>query len=232
MTALIVKLSFPLLCIYGVVWALVLNAFRTERRSSIPYMIYFFGFVGLAVPASSWAYGGAMGAGGQMGVFAGVLVGTFLVTVAFMFNAIPILFCVGQIVRVVGREAAGLDQMTRRKSYDRAEGAESRGDLDEAACLYREEMAADPADTVAPRRLAEVLVKATKPEEAVAALRDLLEQVKDPDEACSSMFRLAEILDEQLQDRRAAAELYGRIVKEHPKRRLAEYARQRLGANT
>ena len=232
MLALIVKLSFPLLCIYGVVWALVLNAWRTERRSSIPYMIYFFGFVGLAVPASSWAYGGAMGAGGQMAVVGGVLIGTVLVAVAFMFNSIPILFCVGQIVRVVGREAAGLDQMTRRKSYDRAEAAESRGDPDEAARLYREEMAADPADTVAPRRLADLLVKAGRAQDAVAELRALLELIEDKDEMCSTMFRLAEILDEQLHDRSGAAELYGRIVKEHPKRRLAEYARQRLGTNT
>jgi tetratricopeptide (TPR) repeat protein len=164
-----------------------------------------------------------------MGAIGGVVVGLGICLVGLAFHGVPVYYCLMHFVRGVGRAAAGLDQIALSKSYDRAEGAESRGNLEEAAALYRQELDTDPEDTEARRRLAELLVKQGRAQEAVPEFETVVEQVADREKRYAATFRLAEVLEEELGRRQEAAELYRRIVEEDPRSRYAQYARSRLG---
>jgi tetratricopeptide (TPR) repeat protein len=227
MLSFVIRHAFGLLCLYGILWSVALRLTHTERPSGIPVVIYVFGFVGLF---TAMGHAGAVAVAGSAGYLAGFafLFHVALICVALAFNAVPIIHVLGFVTSLAGRELTGLNQIVFPKAYDRATGAESRGDFEAAALLYREEIEADPEDTEARRRLAEILVRAGKPQEGTAELRALLQVVHDREQTGRLLFRLAEITDEHLHDRRQAVQLYERVIREHPKSKLAGYARMRL----
>jgi hypothetical protein len=225
---------FIIYVLYGVVWSVILTVSESERRRSLLHVLYLFGFVGLSVPFSSAAFGGVVGSDGivarsAMGAMGGVVVGLGICLVGLAFHGVPVYYCLMHFVRGVGRAAAGLDHIVLSKSYNRAEGAESRGDLAEAERLYRQELEADPEDAEARRRLAELLVRQGRAQEAVPEFETVIEQVEGREKRYATTFRLAEVLEEELGRRQEAAELYRRIVQEDPRSRYAQYARSRLG---
>jgi hypothetical protein len=225
---------FLIYALYGVVWSVLFTTVADVRGSSLAHTLYFFGWVGLSVPFARAAFaglgsvsGGGMGAAPE--VMFHVLFGGVLCAFGLLFNAPAVYHLLHHLVGRVGRGALGLDQIVLRKSYDKAEGAESRGDLAEAERLYRQELEADPEDAEARRRLAELLVRQGRPQEAVPEFEAVVEQVEDREKRYGTAFRLAEVLGDELGRKREAEELYRRIVEEDPRGRHAQYARSRLG---
>ena len=225
---------FICLCLYGIAAALAFNTTQTLRDSKLAHYVYVLGYITLnLLLARGVAKGGVSGGGGGLaGAMAGALVYVVKlvaqILLGFLFNAVALLYTCDLSLSALLRFVTSDDQLVVRKTYNRAEGAESRGDLDGAAALYREEIQADPADREAHRRLAEVLLKAGKMREAADLFRQVLELSKGADERCVAALRVAEVFQDNLGDVAAAVELYEMILAEYPKTKHAAYARARL----
>lgn len=118
-------------------------------------------------------------------------------------------------------------QVKVEKTYDRAEAAERMHDWDRAIALYEEELAADPADLEARRRLAEALVLRGRLPEAVRHLATVLPAVIDREKRAHLAFRLAE-LHERQGDADAARRVLLDLIVHAPGRQLEEGVRVRL----
>ena len=222
MISFVLKHPFLLLCAYGIVWTGAFHVLETERPNKWVFLAYFLGLLGL------WASALASAAANFEGSLFGLVYYLALGTMILVCNILPVRHLLEFVLGQTARELTGLNQINVRKSYDHATGAESRGDLDTAARLYREEIQKDPDDTEARRHLAEVLARAGKPQEATDELRALIERIGDGEQACQVMFRLAEVTDELLHDGAEAVRIYERLIRKYPKDKLAEYARLRL----
>jgi hypothetical protein len=213
---------FLIACAYGVVFSVIFGRHGENIRSGWVYYGYVTGFVILL-----WAVGMNMGAAVASPV--GPILALAEGGVILVCNAVA-LKCTGEYALTrLGRGALGLNHIVYRKTYDKAEAAEARGELALAVEIYRQEIAADPQDIEAQRRLAEVLLKAGRPDEAAAELRHIVDQARQQELRHIAAFRLAEVYADQLGRPADAEALYRRIVEEAPHSRLARYARVRLG---
>jgi tetratricopeptide (TPR) repeat protein len=221
-------LWFWVMCAYGVVWA-VLFALKGETRGkTVVHLVYLAGFAALGVFMSQGVFSGVGSAGGSFAVIGAVLFGLGLCMIPLLFNAVPMYLTMLHFIGAFGRGVAGLDQVVYTKTYDKASGAEARGEFGLAADLYRKELAQDPKDLEARRRLAEALVRAGRPEEAVTELRRVMEATESREQRHAMAFRLAELLGEDLKRPGEAEALYRLIIQEEPQGKRAQYARARL----
>ncbi|MHC4789411.1 MAG: tetratricopeptide repeat protein [Planctomycetota bacterium] len=221
MVEFIRQYGFWILCGYGVAAAVLFTAVAKLRDSTLTlyaYLVLYVLLFGFYAPAPVGRYG-------PFGVIVAIVHGLIISA----FNGVALYYCADRFLGQLGRSLAGLNRIVLRKSYDRAEGAEARGDLEEAEALYRAELESDPADLVARRRLAEVLLKRGRPEEAARELRTVLERAEQRERRYAVAFRLAEVLQDELGEKAAAEELYFMIVREDPNGPHARYARSRLG---
>jgi len=216
---------FVIACLYGIV-ASVLFWHCSRLHNSLAYGLYVFGLLGLMAITGQQSMAGG-GPGALLGLILGLLASVFIL----LCNAPALYFSMEHFLTKLGREALGLNQMVFRKSYDRAKGAEARGDFEQAAALYRHELEYDPRDTTARRLLAEALLRCGRPEEAVEELQQILELLRkgESEERMATLFRLAEVSDEELGDPHRARQFYDRVVAEDPESKHAGYARSRLG---
>jgi len=213
------------LCLYGAAASLIFKKWEDLNRSGLVQTAYLIIFGVL-----SFAYWSTAAAGLSLGP--GAVFGLLFICagwlIALAFNALA-LYCVAQYyLEVLARAVSGISQMPVVKTYDRAAGAEVRGELDEAVRLYREEIESDAGDMEARRRLAEVLLKLGRPQEAVVSLRNVVRLSKSDKQRAAALFRLAEVQQEELKDEPMAAELYRTIIRDHPRTKHASYARARL----
>ena len=207
------------ICIYGVVVAALFSAVGRLRESTLASIIYVTGFLGLNVQLSRVSDPGP-----------GILLAAAAAFIGLIFNVVAMRFALARLLTALGRALTGDDALRYAKSYDRAEAAESRGDYEAAAGLYREAIAADARDAEAHRRLADALLKDGKPHDAGRVLKQLVDLCTDPEDRCGAIFRLAEVLHEKLNDERAAGELYELVSRDYANTRFDEYARGRLEA--
>jgi tetratricopeptide (TPR) repeat protein len=218
----------PILSIffYGIVAALVFNLLQRLQENTIAHLVYLTGLLGLFVRlGTGQPLVGMAGLGNLIYIIFGGLLG-------LIANAPALRYTLTHLLTAAGRELTSADQIVYRKTYDRAVGAESRGDLEMAAALYRQEIESDPEDREAYRRLAEVLLKHGKHDEAVSSFRKVIEMSDEPRERSEAMFRLAEVFQDELHDGAAARKLYQAVIHDNPRGKYAEYARSRLGGST
>ena len=162
----------------------------------------------------------------------GTLIMLILCTVATLLivtlcNISAIMCIAGAYVTKLARFATSDDALVVRKQYCQAAGAEAQGELDKAVRLYREEIENDPEDAEVHRRLAEVLLKQGLPDAAVAELRTAIAMLEEKRDRASAMFRLGEVLDDELNRPNAARAVFDRIVRECPGTPFATHARKR-----
>ena len=164
----------------------------------------------------------------NLGAAIGVGVAFLSYAIACFANAVAFACIASHYFVGFGQWLMSYDQIFRIKTYDRAEGAEARKNFERAAEPYREKIEEDPEDPEAHRRLAEVLLKLDRPEDAEGAFRRGLEAAEDGEVRSSIAFRLAEVLDESLGRPGDAAEMYEMIVEHHPDSHHAAFAKSRL----
>jgi tetratricopeptide (TPR) repeat protein len=147
-----------------------------------------------------------------------------------LFN-LPTIKCVaGGMISNFARAATGDDALVVRKQYGRAAGAEARGELAEAAELYREEIRKDPKDADVHLLLAEVLLKQNLPNGALEEFQTGVGMMKEKRDRAAALFRLGEVFDEELNRPAAAREVADRIARECPGTPFAAHARKRWGS--
>jgi len=216
-----------LLCVWGLVASVAFRLWVELSDSKLAGGVYLLIFFAL-----SYLYwvrtGGRLMGGGPLGAAFGVFILLAGWVLGLVFNAGALYYVAICFLGAIGRTLTSDDQVVVRKTYDRAEGAESRGDYEEAAALYRKEIGADPDDREAHRRLAELLLKLARKQEAVEELRRVMELSEGEEKLCAAAFRLAEVLGEELGREVEAADLYQMIVRDHPASSYARYARARL----
>jgi len=147
-----------------------------------------------------------------------------------IFNLPAIKCVVSSSIGKLARTITSADTGVVRKQYSLAAGAEAHGDLDEAARLYRQEIQMDPKDAEVHLRLAEVLLKQKLPDGALDEFRTAIKMLKDKRDRASAMFRLAEVLDDVLNQPTAARDISERIMRECPGTAFAAHARKRWGS--
>jgi hypothetical protein len=124
--------------------------------------------------------------------------------------------------------STGIDQMTVRKTYDRAEKARREGDLDRAVDLYREEAARDPADPEPHQRMAEIDLGRGRIPAALEGFRQALARMEKGEAEVTLAFRLSDLLEKEGNTRESRQILEG-IERKFEGTKFAEYARERLG---
>ena len=221
-------------CMYGIVAALAFHLSGTLRRSTIAYGVYLVGLMALVYQFAQIAFAGMPSGGGigavGFGVFFTVLFAVFKLLIILAFNGFALYSTMYHFVGKSGQFLTSDDRLVYKKTYDRAVGAEARGEFEKAAGLYRDEIEKDPKDTEARRRLAEVLIRCGRPQEAVVEFERTIGlcTAEDEEARCHMTFRLAEVHQEQLHNAQAARELYEKLMRECPKNEYAQYARERL----
>ena len=146
-----------LLCAFGIVSSLTLYYNEGLRESKWINAIYSAGFVlfnvlyWLGVYSSMGGLEGNGAAGFKVVGF--VLLAALGWAVGWACNVAAVYWVMQYYLSVFVRDVSGLDQIVVRKTFDRAEAAEARADYEKAAALYAEEIAAEPLDREAHRRL-------------------------------------------------------------------------------
>lgn len=215
-------LSLGLIIVYGLVASFAFDASTRLRRSGFAMLGYLVGFlVLLQMFALSMRARGAMGLAG----IANLAFMLFGMVIAVLSNG-RALWTVGDALLIA---LTGPGAVEVRKTYDKAEAARERGDLEAAAGIYRQELEKEPQDTEARRRLAEILLEMDRTEEGVAELRALLKRLQEERPYCAAAIRLAEVLEEELGDRAGAEQVYRTVLARYPRGEYAQYARVRLG---
>lgn len=148
--------------------------------------------------------------------------------VALVFHMKPLAACASNLIDGIARVCSGTEGIVRIRSYDRAEGAVARGDLDGAVLAYHEYLAEDPKDAECHRRLAELLLRKGDTPDALGEFERVVQLAGDNDAKARGLFRLAEVYQENVGDTAAARQMYLGILEECPKTMQAQYAAQRL----
>ena len=215
--------------------ALGIGAFIAFRMNDqLPEMLivqlnYFAALAGVILWATRAAMSALSGlASGGMGGIVGAGLGLAITIILVIAVNMPAISCfLSSWVGRAGQFLTSDDALVVRKQYSRALGAEARGDLDDAVRLYREECIADPSDGVVHRMLAEALLKQGQHAAALNEFDMAINLTKDKRPRASTMFRMAEVLDDDLSQPEAARKMRDRILKECPGTPFAKNARIR-----
>lgn len=218
---------FFLLLIYGIAASLLFywwEALRAFKPAQAAHVAIFALLSYLYLQGQAGMLQGSAGLGGAIGlvsIFVSYGLGCAANAVAFA--------CIGaEYAAGLGRWLMSYHKVPELKSYDRAENAVSNRNFGRAAALYGQKIEEDPEDVEAHRRLAEVLLKMDRAEDAAGVFRRGLERAEKARDSCRIAFRLAEVLDEKLGRSGEAAELYRMLAEEYPDDRRADAARSRL----
>jgi len=217
-----------LACLYGLCAFYVFRKDEQLPGKLFVQLVYFTGFIyllGWALRSVAGITGapGGLGSGIRLVIFVAL---TIIIVTAC--NMPPIMCIVSAYISKVATFATSDDNLVFRKQYCQAAGAEAHGDLDKAARLYREEIQKDPKDAEVHLLLAEVLLKQNLPNGAVDEFRTAIAMLTEERDRASAMFRLGEVLEENLNQPTAAREVYDRIIRDCPRTPFAAHARKRL----
>ncbi len=159
----------------------------------------------------------------------GVLVGTFLPTGIILIHLLLDSFSAGSSQFIFG-----LSSGRRVESdFSKARALAGDGDIDGAIRQYWRYFEEFPNKVEPMIDAANLLCARGRHEEATDLLRDVLRQVRDRDRLWAQVvFRLAEILRENMEERQAALYLYGRIVRRAPHTPWGRLSHARLVRST
>lgn len=162
-----------------------------------------------------------VGPGSAVSVLLGIVVGAFPWS-GFMALAL------GGNLKFLVSWALSDDQLTVRPAYSIAEAAEARGEYAAAVAAYEKLADANPADPEPRRRMAEALLKAGRPRDAVEVLRQAMRIEDKPGEQFLIALRLSEVLADDCADVREAVTMLEAHLERHPDAHGAAFARQRI----
>jgi tetratricopeptide (TPR) repeat protein len=211
-------------CLYGVVAWLLFYFLPDLKHSTFVQIAYSFGvFLALL----NLARGFSLLGGDALSVFSSVILLVFQGIVVLLFNAMPLHAAFNTFVTNFMRAASSDDNLRFRRSYDRAEGAEARGELELAERLYREYLEEDPSDPVGHRKLAELLLNMGRREAAIDEFEAALRVADEPEQEQRTLWRLGEVHEED-GELETACDFYDKLMRRYPGSHVARYARERL----
>lgn len=129
--------------------------------------------------------------------------------------------------------ALGDHKLKVEPTYDQAEAAEKRGDLEAALRLYRAAAQGHPGHAETRRRLGEAYLKSGDADQGIAEMRAALGLIEDPEKKMALAFRVADLLVEKKSDVFNAGLILGELERDYAGTRVAELSkarRARLGA--
>ncbi len=129
---------------------------------------------------------------------------------------------------LAARVLSGDEDIETRATFDRADAAVHRGELEEAERIYLEAAAAYPKDPAPHMRLADLRLKQDRPDAAAQALRDAAARAKNLEQESLAVFRLADVLAERLGRTDAARTELEAFIRRRPDTKYARLARERV----
>jgi tetratricopeptide (TPR) repeat protein len=224
-----IPLALILACTYGPCAFYIFRKDEDLPGKLVAQLVYFAGYVfvmGFVCRSVASLFGfRARSAGSAFGLVLSVTAAIIIVALA---NLPAILCIVEAYITKAVNFATSDDQLVIRKQYCRAAGAAERLRFDEAVRLYREEIEKDPEDADVHRLLAEVLLKQGLADAAVAEFRTAIGMLPGKRDRASAMFRLGEILEDELNLPNAARDIFNRIIRDCPRTDFATHACKRL----
>lgn len=168
-------------------------AFKDQERPPAFYVAGLIGGLLLGGWATAGSFGAAREAGGAMAAAGTALGGAWALLLGGLLHAGFVAKSVAELIGEMGRRGRGDHQLVVKKTFDQAEAAEKKRDWGTAERLYREEADKDPADGDVRARLAEVLHKQGRTEEAARVLAEAIPLIDEPEKKAPLAFRLSEI---------------------------------------
>lgn len=123
--------------------------------------------------------------------------------------------------------ALGDHKLKVEPTFDQAEAAERRGDLEAAIRLYRAAALAQPGHAETRRRLGEAYLKSGDDDQGIAELRAALGMVEDPEKKMALGFRVADLLVEKKRDVFNADLILRELERDYAGSRVAELSKAR-----
>jgi tetratricopeptide (TPR) repeat protein len=123
--------------------------------------------------------------------------------------------------------AVGDHKLKVEPTFDQAEAAEKRGDMEAALRLYRAAAMGQPGHAETRRRLGEAYLKAGDADQAIAELRAALGLIEDPEKKMTLAFRVTDLLVEKKQDTFNAGLILNELERDYAGTRVADLARAR-----
>ncbi|MCC6741047.1 MAG: tetratricopeptide repeat protein [Planctomycetia bacterium] len=123
--------------------------------------------------------------------------------------------------------ALGDHKLRVEPTFDQAEAAERRGDMDAAIRLYRASAMGNPGHAESRRRLGEAYLKSGDADQGIAELRAALGLVEDPEKKMALGFRVADLLVEKKGDAFNADLVLRELERDYEGTRVAELAKAR-----
>jgi hypothetical protein len=168
--------------------------------------------IGFAVLVPIWV-GGMILASDVGAMIMAIAVGTIYIGLPiialtpFIWTTIPI------VVEAIRGSALGEDRIKPVLTYDLAEKAEAEGDLEEALRIYRETyLPRDPEEATPRIRIADLLDRLGRHEDAVRELRTVLPLIQEEEQRALHGVRAVEIADQGLGQREKARELLTELL--------------------
>lgn len=123
--------------------------------------------------------------------------------------------------------ALGDHRLRVEPTFDQAEAAERRGDMDGAIRLYRAAAVGNPGHAETRRRLGEAYLRAGDADQGIAELRAALGLVEDPEKKMTLGFRVADLLVEKKGDAFNADLVLRELERDYAGTRVADLSRAR-----
>ncbi len=123
--------------------------------------------------------------------------------------------------------AVGDHKLKVEPTFDQAEAAERRGDMEAAIRLYRAAALGQPGHAETRRRLGEAYLKSGDDDQGIAELRAALGMVEDPEKKMALGFRVADLLVEKKRDIFNAELILRELERDYSGTRVAELSKAR-----
>ncbi|KAF0245312.1 MAG: hypothetical protein FD180_1717 [Planctomycetota bacterium] len=123
--------------------------------------------------------------------------------------------------------ALGDHKLKVEPTFDQAEAAERRGDMEAALRLYRAAAQGQPGHAETRRRLGEAYFKVGDADQGIAELRAALGLVEDPEKKMALAFRVTDLMVEKKNDAFNAGLILGELERDYSGTRVAELAKAR-----
>ncbi|MEK7467408.1 MAG: tetratricopeptide repeat protein [Planctomycetota bacterium] len=123
--------------------------------------------------------------------------------------------------------AVGDHKLKVEPTFDQAEAAERRGDMEAALRLYRAAAQGQPGHAETRRRLGEAYLKSGDADQAIAEMRAALGLVEDPEKKMALAFRVTDLMMEKKNDTFNAGLILQELERDYQGTRVAELAKAR-----
>ena len=149
-----------------------------------------------------------------------------VIPAGFMYG-IPIGYFFAVWVVRMRTMALGDHKLKVEPTFDQAEAAERRGDMEAALRLYRAAAMGQPGHAETRRRLGEAYLKSGDADQAIAEMRAALGLIEDPEKKMALAFRVTDLMVEKKNDAFNAGLILRELERDYEGTRVAELAKAR-----